>query len=171
MNKVILMGRLVADPELRYTTGNTAVCRFRLAVDRFMGEGKENAADFINCTAWGKTAEHVNSYYFKGKKALVEGNIKTGSYDDNDGKKVFTTEVWIDRIEFADDKKKGENSGQAPQQAGQQVATANNAPPWNSPAENEVEDFPRNNAPAPASAQQQPVQQQSVNNSNPPWMR
>ena len=154
MNKVILMGRLVADPELRYTQGsNTAVCRFRLAVDRFMGEGKENAADFISCTAWGKTAEHVNNYYFKGKKALVEGNIKTGDYDDKDGKKVYTTEVWIDRIEFADDKKKGENGGQAPQQTSQQPATKDNMPP--PPWDNSGTDFPRNNQPAP----QQPAKE------------
>ena len=151
MNKVILMGRLVADPELRYTTAQIAVCRFRLAVDRFMGEGKENTADFISCTAWGKTAEHVNNYYFKGKKALVEGNIKTGSYDDNDGKKVFTTEVWIDRIEFADDKKRNDTGGQASQQTSSD------------------DDFPRGNAKA-QQQNQQTASKQSDNN-NPPWMR
>jgi single-strand DNA-binding protein len=157
MNKVILMGRLVADPELRYTQGtNTAVCRFRIAVDRYMGEGKENEADFITCTAWGKIAEFTEKYFFKGKRALVEGNIKTGSYEDNDGKKVYTTEVWVERIEFADDKKKDENGGQAPQ------ARANNNPPWNS----SNDDFPRSNQPG-----QQPAPEQSVNDSPPPWMR
>lgn len=170
MNKVILMGRLVADPELRYTQGNTAVCRFRLAVDRFMGEGKENAADFISCTAWGKTAEFTEKYFFKGKRALIEGNIKTGSYDDNDGKKVYTTEVWVERIEFADDKKKDENGGQTPQQGGRQV-TASDNPPWG----NTDDDFPRSNRPTQQPTQQPPTQQpapqQNVNDSTPPWMR
>jgi single-strand DNA-binding protein len=157
MNKVILTGRLTADPEVRYTQSATAVCRFTLAVDRYMGEGKESQADFIICTAWGKTAEHVGKYYFKGKKALVEGNIKTGSYDDKDGKKVYTTEVWVDRVEFADDKKK-ENQSQPGYTALDEI------PPWESPSVSP--------APAPVSVSV-PNQQSAVqtNNSNPPWLR
>lgn len=155
MNKAILMGRLTADPELRYTQNNTAVCRFTLAVDRYMGQDKENQADFISCTAWGKTAEFISQYYFKGKKALVEGNIKTGSYDDKNGRKVYTTEVWVERIDFADDKRKDNNGGQA----SQRQTISNDNPPWDS----SEDDFPRTN--------QQPVSQQSVNDSAPPWMR
>lgn len=154
MNRVILMGRLTADPELRYTKSQTAVCRFNLAVDRFMGKDKENEADFITCTAWGKTAEHVNQYYFKGKKALIEGNIKTGSYDAQDGHKVYTTEVWVDRVEFADDKKKG---GQAATTA-QTNSTSDDAPPWDEP-----DDFPKTN--------QSEQKSQSAAINDPPWMR
>ncbi len=158
MNKVIIMGRLTADPELRYTQSQTAVCRFRLAVDRYMGKDKENEADFINCTAWGKTAEHVNSYYFKGKRALVEGNIKTGAYDNDDGQRIYTTEVWVDRIEFADDKKKGEQNGQA----SQQKTAPTDAPPWDEPKDA----FPKDNPPT-----QESPQPATTNGSNPPWMR
>lgn len=152
MNKAILMGRLTADPELRYTQGNTAVCRFTLAVGRYMGEGKENQADFIICTAWGKTAEHISKYYFKGKKALIEGNIKTGSYENQEGHKVYTTEIWVDRIDFADDKKK-ENQSQQNTQPG--YTALDEFPPWESPEP----------------TQNPPVAQPSVNNSAPPWMR
>jgi len=154
MNKAILLGRLTADPELRYTQGNTAVCKFTLAVDRYMGEGKESQADFITHTAWGKTAEHISKYYFKGKKALIEGNIKTGSYEDKEGRKVYTTEVWVDRVEFADDKKKG---GQATTTA-QTNSTSDDVPPWDEP-----DDFPKTNQ------SEQKSQSNAVN--DPPWMR
>jgi len=150
MNKAILLGRLTADPELRYTQANTAVCKFTLAVDRYMGEGKESQADFITHTAWGKTAEHISKYYFKGKKALVEGNIKTGSYEDKEGRKVYTTEVWVDRIDFADDKKKENQS-----QSAVVYMNPDDAPPWESPEP----------------TQNPPVEQPNVNNSAPPWMR
>lgn len=126
MNKTFLTGRLTADPEMRYTQSQMAVCQFTLAVDRFMGKDKENEADFIRCTAWGKTAEHVEKYYFKGKKAIVEGNIRTGSYQDKNGETRYTTDVWVEKIEFADDKKK-DNVGQASPQ--QNIKPAD-APPW-----------------------------------------
>ena len=174
MNKVILMGRLTADPELRYTQSNTAVCRFNLAVDRFMGDGKENQADFISCTAWSKTAEHVSKYYFKGKKALVEGNVKTGSYDAQDGHKVYTTEVWVERVEFADDKKK---DGQQQQQGGQapQQAAPTTAAPW--APQTEDDDLPFNQgSPAPVNQPQgesvNGATSKAKNNTPPaPWMK
>jgi single-strand DNA-binding protein len=119
-----------------------------------MGEGKENQADFITCTAWGKSAEFVDKYFFKGKKALIEGNIKTGSYDDKEGRRIYTTEIWVERIDFADDKKKGEQNG------GQTARTAvpQDAPPWDND-----DDFP-------SKKEQLAAQQQSVNSSAPPWM-
>ena len=106
MNKVILMGRLTRDPETRYTQGNnTAVCSFSLAVNRrFKQEGQPDA-DFINVTAWAKTAEFVSKYFTKGQQVGVIGRIQTRNYDDKDGKKVYVTEVVAEEVYFADSKK------------------------------------------------------------------
>lgn len=101
MNSVTLMGRMTKDPELRYTQQkNTAVCTFTIAVDKEMAEG----ADFINCQAWGKTAEFVSKYFAKGKLIALKGRISTRSWDDKDGKKHFATEVIADRVYFTGDK-------------------------------------------------------------------
>ena len=106
MNKVILMGRLTRDPEVRYTQGNnTAVCSFSLAVNRrFKQEGQPDA-DFINVVAWAKTAEFVSKYFTKGQQVAVVGRIQTRNYDDKDGKKIFVTEVVAEEVYFADSKK------------------------------------------------------------------
>jgi single-strand DNA-binding protein len=106
MNKVILMGRLTRDPEVRYTQGNnTAVCSFSLAVNRrFKQEGQPDA-DFINVVAWAKTAEFVGKYFAKGQQVAVVGKIQTRNYDDKDGKKVSVTEVVAEEVYFADSKK------------------------------------------------------------------
>ena len=107
MNKVILLGRLTKDPELRYTaTNNTAVCSFTLAVDRKFSKDKE--ADFINCQAWQKTAEFVNKYFTKGQQVAVEGRIQVRSWDSEDGKKKYATEVVVEQAYFA-----GAKQGQA----------------------------------------------------------
>ena len=110
MNKVILMGRLTRDPEMRYTQGNnTAVCSFSLAVNRrFKQEGQPDA-DFINVTAWAKTAEFVGKYFTKGQQVGVIGRIQTRNYDDKDGKKVYVTEVVAEEVYFADSKKEQSN--------------------------------------------------------------
>lgn len=108
MNKVILMGRLTRDPEVRYggKEGDKAVARFSLAVDRrFKREGDEQTADFINCVAFGKTGEFVEKYAHKGTKFVVEGRIQTGSYTNKDDQKVFTTDVVVEGMEFAESKK------------------------------------------------------------------
>lgn len=108
MNKVILMGRLAADPEVRYTQGSEPICvaRFRLAVDRRRkGTDGEPSADFINCVAFGKAGEHVEKYYHKGIKITVSGRIQTGSYTNKDGQKVYTTDVVVEEQEFAESKK------------------------------------------------------------------
>lgn len=106
MNKVILMGRLTRDPEVRYGSGQnaTAVARYTLAVDRkFSCEG-EATTDFIGCVAFGKSAEFAEKYFRQGTKILVTGRIQTGSYTNRDGRKVYTTDVVVEEQEFAESK-------------------------------------------------------------------
>ena len=117
MNKVILMGRLTRDAEIRYSQGETAnaVARFSLAVDRrFRREGDEQTADFINCVAFGKTAEFLERFGRKGTKFVVEGRIQTGSYTNREGQKVYTTDVVVENMEFAESKASSDNSGYTP---------------------------------------------------------
>ena len=117
MNKVILMGRLTRDAEVRYSQGDasTAVARFSLAVDRrFRRDGDEQSADFINCVAFGRTGEFFERFGRKGTKFLVEGRIQTGSYTNRDGQKVYTTDVVVEQVEFAESKSTGDNSGYVP---------------------------------------------------------
>ena len=116
MNKVILMGRLTRDPEVRYSQGENAlaIARYTLAVDRrFNRGGEENTADFINCVAFGKAGEFAERYFRKGTKLLVSGRIQTGSYTNKDGVKVYTTEVVAEEQEFAESKNSsaGSNGG------------------------------------------------------------
>ena len=103
MNKVILMGRLTRDPEVRYNNEN-AVARYSLAVDRRFKRDGDNTADFISCVTFGKTAEFVEKYIHKGTKIVVEGRIQTGSYTNKDGNKVYTTDVVCEQVEFAESK-------------------------------------------------------------------
>ena len=106
MNKIILLGRLSKDVEVRYTqTNNTMVASFILAVNRrFKQEGQPDA-DFINIVAWAKTAEFVSKYFTKGQQVAVSGHLQTRNYDDKEGKKVFVTEVVAEEVYFADSKK------------------------------------------------------------------
>ncbi len=115
LNKVILMGRLTRDPELRTTPQGVSVCTFSIAVDRgYVRQGEERQADFINVVAWRSTAEFVSKYFIKGQMIAVVGRIQTRNYDDKDGKKVYVTEVVADEISFADSKRdNGEASGPA----------------------------------------------------------
>ena len=105
MNRVILMGRLTKDPELKYSTGERqmAIARYTLAVYR-RAKGNEKETDFINCIAFGKNAEFTEKYFKKGQRVLIEGRIQTGSYINKDGKTVYTTDVIVDSGEFADSK-------------------------------------------------------------------
>ena len=117
MNKVILMGRLTRDAEVRYSQGDasTAVARFSLAVDRrFKRDGDDQTADFINCVAFGRTGEFFEKFGRKGTKFLVEGRIQTGSYTNRDGQRVYTTDVVVEQVEFAESKSSGDNSGYVP---------------------------------------------------------
>ena len=106
MNKVILMGRLTRDPEVRYSQGDnaSAVARFSLAVDRRFKKDGDQTADFINCVAFGKTAEFIEKYGHKGTKFVVEGRIQTGNYTNKDGQKIYTTDVVVEQVEFAESK-------------------------------------------------------------------
>ncbi len=107
MNRVILMGRLTRDAEIRYSQGesSTAIARFSLAVDRrFRKEGDEQTADFINCVAFGRTAEFMERIGRKGTKFVAEGRIQTGSYTNKDGQRVYTTDVVVESVEFAESK-------------------------------------------------------------------
>lgn len=110
MNKVILMGRLTRDPEVRYSQGEqaTAVARYTIAVDRrFKREADAQSADFIGCVAFGRQAEFAEKYLHKGTKIAVTGRIQTGSYTKNDGQKVYTTDVVVEEQEFAESKSSG----------------------------------------------------------------
>ena len=119
MNKVILMGRLTRDAEIRYSQGesSTAIARFSLAVDRrFRRDNDEQTADFINCVAFNKTAEFMERFGRKGTKFVLEGRIQTGSYTNKDGQRVYTTDVVADSVEFAESKNAsgGSEYGSAP---------------------------------------------------------
>lgn len=113
MNKVILMGRLTRDPEMR-GEGTQAVTRYSLAVDRRFSRNDENNTDFINIVAFGKSGEFAQKYFKKGTKVLVTGRIQTGSYTNKDGQKVYTTDVIAEDQEFAESKNaSGNNGGQS----------------------------------------------------------
>lgn len=114
MNKVILIGRLTRDCDLKHSQTGQTVAKFTLAVDRRFKKDNEQSADFIFCTAFGKTAEFCEKYAHKGVKFALVGRIQTGSYD-KDGTKVYTTDVIVDEMEFAESKKaQAENTGTAP---------------------------------------------------------
>ena len=110
MNKVILMGRLTRDPDIRYSQGadgSTAIARYTVAVDRRRktnGDGTEQTADFIGCVAFGRSAEFAEKYLHQGTKVIVTGRIQTGNYTNKDGQKVYTTEVIVEEQEFAESK-------------------------------------------------------------------
>lgn len=115
MNKVILMGRLTRDPEIRYTQSDNATCvaKYTLAVDRRFKRDGEPDADFISCVAFGKAGEFAEKYLSKGIKILVTGRIQTGSYTNNDGDKIYTTDVIVEEHEFCESKSAGGNNTQA----------------------------------------------------------
>lgn len=128
MNKVILMGRLTRDPDIRYSNGETAtaVARFTLAVDRRFGRRDgEQTADFIGCVAFGRTAEFAEKYLRQGVKVAASGRIQTGSYTNREGQKVYTTDVVLDDIEFAESKAASDaNRGSMGMGGGYQPASA-----------------------------------------------
>jgi len=106
MNRVILLGRLTKDPELRKTSSGTSFCRFTVACDkRKTKDDQDPGANFISCVSWRQNAEFISDYGQKGSQVAVEGSIETGSYTDRDGRKVYTTEVLVDRIQLAESKK------------------------------------------------------------------
>ena len=113
LNHVVLMGRLARDVEVRYSqsqNGEMAVGRFSIAVDRYTNSGDENKADFINCVAFGKTAEFISKYFGKGNMIAVIGRITTGSYTNKDGVKVYTTDVVVERASFTGEKRETQDA-------------------------------------------------------------
>lgn len=128
MNKVILMGRLTADPDVRYSQGENsrAVARYRLAVDRRRpGANGQREADFISCVAFDKAAEFAERYLHKGTKIAITGRIQTGNYTDRNGQKIYTTDVVIEEQEFAESKNQGGGYQQSEQQGGYQQSRNN----------------------------------------------
>ena len=117
MNKTILIGRSTKDADVRYSQGDKpmAIARISLAVDRKFKQEGQPTADFINCIAFGKTAEVIEKYVVKGTKIAVVGHIQTGSYTNKDGQKVYTTDVVIDELEFCESKsQQAQSNAQAP---------------------------------------------------------
>ena len=116
MNKVILMGRLTRDPDIRYSQGEnaTAVARYALAVNRSFKREGEPDADFINCAAFGRAAEFAEKYFKKGSRILISGRIQTGSYTDRDGRKVYTTDVIVETQEFTESKQQEKREETSP---------------------------------------------------------
>ena len=118
MNKVILLGRLVREPETRYggTNDSMAVCRYTLAVDRKFKKDNEPTADFINCVAFGNTAEFAEKYFTRGLRVAVSGRIQTGSYTNRDGQKVYTTDVVVEEHEIAQSRSEASNQQESNRQ-------------------------------------------------------
>ena len=128
MNKTILMGRLVRDPEGKTTPNGIATCRFTVAVDRrYKKDGEERQADFINCVAWRGTADFVCRYFQKGSRILAVGSIQTRTWE-KDGEKHYATEVQVDEVEFVDARKNGSDGEQHPEQEAQTIARQNEQP-------------------------------------------
>ena len=110
MNKVILVGRLVRDPELKTTPSGVSVCSFTVACDRrYQKEGEDRQADFINCVAWRGTADFVSKYITKGTRIALDGSIQTRSWDDDQGNRRYVTEVLAEHVEFAQSKSEGQS--------------------------------------------------------------
>lgn len=119
MNKVVLLGRLTRDPEIRTAAGEsgTTIARFTLAVNRRFHRDGEAAADFINCVSFGKTAEFIEKYVSKGRQICVSGRIQTGSYTNRDGQRIYTTEVVVEEVDFADSRRDAADAADAPADA------------------------------------------------------
>ncbi len=130
MNKVILMGRLTRDPEIRYSAGDNslAIARYTLAVDRRFKRDGEATADFISCVAFGKSAEFAERYFHQGIKIAISGRIQTGSYTNREGQKVYTTEVVVEDQEFAESKNASASSNFGTASRGASEPAANPTP-------------------------------------------
>lgn len=120
-NKVILIGRLVKDAEVKYTNSGKAVATFTLAVDRPSAKGEQKEADFINCVAWDKTGETIGNYTQKGSKILVDGRLQIRSYEAKDGGKRWATEVIVGRMEFLETKNKADDNNSGFSEMGTEV--------------------------------------------------
>lgn len=145
LNKVLLQGRLTADPELRYTPNNTAVATFSLAVERnFKDDNGERKADFIRIVAWRKAGEFVNQYFHKGDMMIVDGSIQTRSYDNQQGNRVYVTEVLLEHAYFAAVKKEqtAQNSGYGQNTGYGALTSVDNEYPFGTPFSFSDSDLP-----------------------------
>ena len=178
MNKVILMGRLTRDPEVRYSAGENAlaIARYTLAVDRRFRRDGEATADFISCVSFGRTAEFAEKYFRQGLRIVVSGRIQTGSYTNRDGQKVYTTEVVVEEQEFAEGKNSSQQgAGQQPPQnyGGQQNAPQQSVPQQNTTQQSQPQGYGQQggyNVPQQSAPKSQPqgYGQQSVPQQNAP---
>ena len=190
-NRIILMGRLTKDPELKTTQSGVTMCRFSIAVDRAYSKGQEKQTDFFDITAWRQTAEFVSKYFSKGKCILIEGKLQNNNYTDQNGVKQYRNEIIADNVAFCGDKSGGQQNGQqAPpaqqpyqnqyqqgyaQNQGYQQSYQNYAPPQYQQAQQNYQQAQQNQgyrqAPPPqnyAPAQNQPPQGYRQNNQPPP---
>lgn len=128
LNRVILMGRITQELELKRTANGTAVLSFNIAVDRsYTKQGEEKQTDFITCIAWRKTAEFINNYFGKGRMIAIEGQLRSRTYDDKNGTKHYVTEVYVDNVSFTGEPKQdGTSTQNTPQQ---NTPPKNNTPP------------------------------------------
>lgn len=117
MNKIILMGNLTRDPEIRYTQGENAlaIARFSLAINRRFAKQGDTEVDYFNCTAFGKQAEFIEKYFRKGSRMLVSGRVQNDNYTNKNGEKVYSVQIIAEEIEFAERKGSGQTSGGAPE--------------------------------------------------------
>lgn len=143
MNKIIMMGRLTRDPEIRYTSGENqrAVARYTLAVER-RKRGEDQTADFINCVVFDRGAEFAEKYLFQGTKILVCGRLQTGSYTNKDGRKIYTTDVVVEEQEFAESKSSSENRGSRSSEASSQSARTERSDGFMNVPDGEMDDIP-----------------------------
>lgn len=137
MNVAIILGRLTRDPVIKASQSGMTIARFTLAVNRLNKKGQNPEADFINCVAFGKTAEVIGNYVYKGQRLLVEGRIQTGSYTSKSGEKKFTTEISVNRAEFIEKRSETSTQGNshvgshnAPPVGFEQMGTEVNDPQW-----------------------------------------
>ncbi len=137
INKAILMGRLTRDPELRHTGSGTPVCSFSVAIDN--GYGDNRSTDFINCVAWNKTAEFVDKYFTKGRMIIVIGRIQTRTWEGQDGKKNYATEVVASEVSFGETKKSADENGYRTQSGSYDAPKAADVPDM--PAGDGSDDF------------------------------
>lgn len=140
MNKIILMGRLVKDPDVRYTSSQKVVTSFTLAVERPFKQNGKNEADFINCQLWGKQAENFGNYFTKGQRALVEGRLQIRKYEAKDGSTKWLTEVICERFEFIESRN-GAAQNTAAGGAAQAPATASAMDSFGSSTPYDGDDF------------------------------
>lgn len=142
LNRVILMGRITQDLELKQTTGGTSVLSFSVAVDRsYAKQGEERQTDFINCVAWRQQAEFISKYFGKGRMIALEGNLRTRTYDDKNGTKHYVTEVYVDSVSFTGEPKQGGNTGYSNSYSNQNQGSAPRQAPqagYNEPSQKPI---------------------------------